>query len=395
MDRRTLTAILTASVALVASTALLTVAGPLSPPAGAVAPTYKTLTQVEPRTPISASTTPGDGSNTFRITQPGSYYLTGNIQGVSGDNGILVTVSHVTIDLGGFTLLGGGNIGISASLGISDVTVRNGSVTGWNTNGIGLSNARDCRIESVIASGNTFQGISVGPSSRVESCTASNNGGAGIIVGDGSLVLGCVADANGTDGISLSNGCTVELSTATGNADDGFSLLNFCLARACVASENGGDGFTASDSVQIIDCGAYLNGAIGINGAFSAAVDGCTVVGSGADGIDFGSYSRITNNLCRANGVAGTAAGLYCPASTTDAHVEGNTCVRNDRGIEIDGTGNVIIRNSCGGNTTDNYDIAAGNHVGTVAAAPASAAFAGNTGGSGIGTTSPWGNIAY
>ncbi len=41
--------------------------GPLAPP-GAPAPTFKTLQQVEPRTPISALP--------FTISQPGSYYLT-------------------------------------------------------------------------------------------------------------------------------------------------------------------------------------------------------------------------------------------------------------------------------------------------------------------------------
>ena len=52
--------------------------GSLTPP-GAPAPTMKTLSQIEPRIIINAAGTPGDSSNLFNITQPGSYYLTTNI----------------------------------------------------------------------------------------------------------------------------------------------------------------------------------------------------------------------------------------------------------------------------------------------------------------------------
>src|SRR5262245_50594054 len=81
-------------------------AGDLNPPVGPITSTMKTLTEVEPRTPISLTTTPGDGDSLYKITQPGSYYLTGNVQGVAGKMGIEVVSSHVKIDLGGFQLLG-------------------------------------------------------------------------------------------------------------------------------------------------------------------------------------------------------------------------------------------------------------------------------------------------
>ncbi|HRJ49802.1 MAG TPA: hypothetical protein PKU91_04680, partial [Phycisphaerales bacterium] len=81
-------------------------AGPLDPPAGPVAGTYKTLTEVEPRIAINAVNTPGGANSLFRITQPGSYYLTGNITGVIGKHGIEIAASGVTIDLMGFDLQG-------------------------------------------------------------------------------------------------------------------------------------------------------------------------------------------------------------------------------------------------------------------------------------------------
>ena len=68
-----------AIAALAAMLATIVLAGPLTPPAGPVAPTPGP----EPRIPINATNTPGDADSLFRITQPGSYYLTGNLLGAS------------------------------------------------------------------------------------------------------------------------------------------------------------------------------------------------------------------------------------------------------------------------------------------------------------------------
>lgn len=62
---------------------------------------------MEARTPVDAAHAPGNATNQFIISQPGSCYLTGNINGVSGKNGILISASGVTIDLNGFNLLVG------------------------------------------------------------------------------------------------------------------------------------------------------------------------------------------------------------------------------------------------------------------------------------------------
>src|SRR6185503_15533594 len=113
-------AIVTVFTALPLLTPEASAQGPLTPlaPPG---PTMKTLQQVEPRTPISALP--------FNITNAGAYYLTTNL---SGNAGISINASNVTVDLNGFSLLGAGNgTGIlvgSAQVGIS---VRNGGVRRW------------------------------------------------------------------------------------------------------------------------------------------------------------------------------------------------------------------------------------------------------------------------
>src|SRR5690242_20378891 len=104
MSRTTLAGAALAAAGLVWAAAL--VAGPLNPPAGPVASTYKTLNEIEPRTPIGPATTPGDADSVYTITQPGSYFLTGDVAGQAGKHGIEIEASHVSIEFNGFRLLG-------------------------------------------------------------------------------------------------------------------------------------------------------------------------------------------------------------------------------------------------------------------------------------------------
>jgi hypothetical protein len=169
--------------------------GSLTPP-GAPGPTMKTLQQVEPRTPIT--------SLPFNISSPGSYYVVTNLTGVSGQNGITIGASGVTVDLNGFELVGvGGSLaGVGVPAPVYDLCVRNGKLRGWGAGGVDAFQAEAIRLERLHAIGNTGVGLSTGNAALISDCIVRSNTTFGIANSGMGVVRGCAALANGGDGIS-------------------------------------------------------------------------------------------------------------------------------------------------------------------------------------------------
>jgi parallel beta-helix repeat protein len=310
--------------------------GPLTPP-GAPAPTMKTLDQVEPRIAINATNTPGDTDSLFKITQPGSYYLTGNITGEASKHGIEIVASGVTVDLNGFDLVGvpGSLDGVSVTtFTFTNLAVLNGSVRNWGDEGVdfGSTSNSNGRVADLRASGNAGNGISTGNVTTVTNCTSYQNTGNGIVTG---------------------NSCT------------------------------------------ITNCSAVNNGGSGINATSGSLVSGCIARFNTLDGILCSAACIIRGNSCSLNGNgAGSGAGIH--ATGFDNRIEGNNCSEADRGIDVDAAGNIIIKNTCATNTID-WTIAANNVFGPIIdrRAPASAAVSGFTAASTLGSTDPWANFSY
>lgn len=406
-------------------------AGDLNPPAGPVAPTQ--------RTPIGLNTTPGDADSFFKIIQPGSYYLTGNITGGAGRHGVEIAASGVTLDLNGFELLGtaGSLDGVSATAAnLTNIAVINGSVRSWGDEGVDLGTlpATSCRVTDVRAGVNAGTGIFVGFGSTVTNCAASGNDtgifadtgstvshcsvrsntigirtnagctvtncsaasntGIAILVSTGSTVVNCAASFNSNDGIVADTGCTVSNCSAAVNLGNGISVNTDSTVSNSSAVSNAFIGINANHGSTVSNCSANTNSVVGISATVGCTVADCSTRGNVTDGIVFSASCVIRGNTCAGNGNGGSGAGIH--AIGGDNRIDGNNCAGADRGIDVGVAGNVIVKNTCAGNTTD-WVIAANNVFGPIIdrRAPASAAVSGFAAPSSLGTTDANANFSY
>jgi len=337
--------------------------GSLTPP-GAPAPTMKTLSQVEPRIPIS--------SLPFNIDTSGSYYVTSNLVGTVNSDGIYIWANDVTVDLNGFALIGPTNgvfeYGINGA-GSTNVVIMHGSIRGWTRTGLNGVSFTHCRVLDVAASSNGLTGIVTGNSSLVERCSADHNG---------------LTVAN-QKGISVGSGCTVRdcnISGQDGTGSQGIVANGNSLIQHCVVqnnSANNGTGINPNGVSVIEDCVVVNNqGGTNYTGIISSAcrVRNCLVTANSGDGIRAFGASSILDNNCSNNGDNGINAG------NGGSRIEGNHLMNNGgRGIALSTANScVVVRNTASANTGGDYP-AAGSNIGPIQS-PSTA-------------TSPWANFSF
>jgi parallel beta-helix repeat protein len=390
--------------------------GPLTPPPGAPAPAMKTLDQVEARKPIRPSTT------SITIGAPDSYYLAGDIA-VTG-TGISITSGDVTLDLNGFTVrkssgTGGTGIVVSgpADNSARNVTVRNGHIRGAFGSGVNIQRAHNVTIEDMAIQGTQSTGIEVplstlstnvitvrrcrvlgepvdrvpgpavtamvsmgislrfGMACLVEDCVVANVAGDGIGIltansGDtttSGIIRGCVISRCGGNGVALAVNAPVPKGL----------LLERCTIDQC-----GGDGVNVVCPVRVVDCVSKSNTGEGFQFLSQAVISGCLAEGNGGDGIQIsGDRCHLTNNTCASN----TVAGIHLTSGANACRIDDNHATAGARAFHIEGSDNLIIRNSAQGATVANYDIAAVNHDAARVTSPG-AAFA---------SSSPWANFSF
>jgi hypothetical protein len=268
---------------IIAIVATRSFAGPLDPPG----PPASTLPQVEPRMPIP----PVGWNGTFPITisQPGSYFLTENLTDpTASTNGIDITASHVVLDLNGFTLAAtaGGFNGVSAANTLTVVTVRNGTVTGWNGS---------------VGSGGIVLGSSI---NTVEDVTADSNG-AGIIVASGSTVRRVDAEANSSTGIEIV---------------DPTTLFRGGVIEDCIASKNGVNGINVNaNNVTVRNCSIERNTDHGVSIDHAAdVIEDSSIVGNSANGVNLAIGAPTNHDSVVRNVFHGNTAGPVFDSGTAD-----------------------------------------------------------------------------
>lgn len=393
-------------VAVTLMLAIWTSAGSLNPPPGPVAPSMIPLDTVEPRTPISVLP--------FSINAAGSYYVTDDLTGVAGQSGITINTSSVTLDLSGFTLHGvpGSVHGVFVASPQININIRNGIISGWDGIGLNMLLASSSSAEKVEtddnecgavfgedtdvmymqANNNADDGITTGQKCVVTNLSACMNGSYGIKTGGNCTITNCESSKNMTEGFSLGDSCTITNCTATGNVGIGLLSANGATARGstisnCTASNNDSHGIATANGSTVLGCTSSGNGGDGIIVGIGCTVANCTTRLNVGDGIEAGANCRIATNDSTGNGAgAGDGAGIHL-ASTSGGgtRIEANNVAANDRGIDVDSTGNVIIKNTAAAGGIP-YDIVAGNTVGVVISAVGNGSFA---------SSNAWANLVY
>ena len=283
--------------------------GALTPPS-APAPTMKTLDQVEPRTPI--------GSLPYVITAPGSYYLVTNLTGVPATDGITVQADHVTIDLRGFALKGGGGAsgrGIVVLGKHNNLKICNGTITGWPGQGLLADNASNSQFEHLRISQNGLAGLQAGTGSTIDACVAERNLGEGVSVLERCLIQNSDSCSNSVGFKLQGYGGRINDCVAACNATNGIAVQGvICSVNNCTATANGQDGINVWDGCRIDLCVVIMNQRHGIMAGNGCTVKNCTSNGNMGDGIQVG----IT--CCWVNGnTANGATKLKIPYGTRSA----------------------------------------------------------------------------
>ncbi|MEM7144441.1 MAG: right-handed parallel beta-helix repeat-containing protein [Verrucomicrobiota bacterium] len=322
--------------------------GPLSPPptalsGGTPVPNFKTLHEIEPRTPIHPATT-----YPIVISAPGSYYLTDNLHVTTTADAIQIAAARVQLDLAGHSITkdlsndGTGN-GIFIATGGSLVTIENGNVSGFN-DGIsrtsGTSSARFAIIRNVKAEGCSNNGFYLPAGSIVEKCLAQNNDHCGLEVGPFSIVQNCVASGNGDAGIIIA-GISGQITNCNSSDNDGagFAADADCSATSCTASSNDGDGFDIGANSQITECRSIKNN-IGIETGDRCLISDSVSAQNSSSGIIAGLGSTIKECTVTDNqGDDGIRAGQG--NSVIDSTSHRNVGI----GILLTGTGDHLVKN--------------------------------------------------
>lgn len=290
----------------------------------------------------------------YTINTPGSYVVTKDMVGASGQHGITINSNHVALDLNGFTLHGvtGSLNGIHILTGSSrrDVVIRNGGVFNWDGNGVDASLCFNMQVSDVIVSECALDGIRVGKDGIVKRCSVYR--------------------------------CSLGQINRAGIWGDGGNIVSECRLH-----DNGGLGIFVGDNPGAVGesiverCGVSYCTSVGIKVTDACIIKDCQVDTCGTHNIVCRRYNVVTGNSSVSAGI-NSATGAAILALESWNRIEDNNCNNSDIGIATQGGSNVIIKNTVLLNTTP-FSLTGTNSVGP------------SIGLGDISSTNPWANITF
>lgn len=350
---------LAACVAALASVALF--AGDLNPPPGPVAPTMKTLDEVEARIPLQS--VPGGATFEHVVSAPGSYYLTGDLVLTLPISAVFIEADDVTIDLNGFSIVGTGvQTGVLINNGRRNIVIRDGTIRSFAAGVWGI-NALDVQAINLRVHSMQGQGVFLGDGGVVENCTAANCGDVGLVVGNAGRITNSTSRNNAGSGFGLGAGSVIENCTASSNGFDGVISNGPVAATNLTARGNSLVGLNLGANSTVIGCNASNNGGGGIRVTFNSLVRDCSASGNTEYGIQAVSDCLVLNNVVSFN-TGGTGVGI--DVFGTRVHVQGNTAINNPVGFRAAMSGNVFLGNVARSNTNNYGAVSVGNIVGPI-----------------------------
>ena len=276
---------------------------------------------------------PNDG-NTFFITVPGSYYLTGH-KIVANADAIVVTVGRVKIDLMGYSLQGNGSAkhGILINNFTEHVVIQNGYIWAFGNSGIYSGSAKFIQVLDVYAD-------------RNGSVSTANDDSGIVLYGVNNLIERCVSSGNSGSGIVVGFSSTIQNNRVSGNGFDGIQSSDSSIIMNNISYNNSRQGILAGNGNNIMNNTSYGN-SVGLGVDSSNNIVGNTLYENKGVGIYTRNGNNILNNTLSLNNSTNPAQAQAGGLRVLENNrVKGNTLDNNKHNnIFVSGPRNIIEEN--------------------------------------------------
>ena len=300
---------------------------------------------------LAGSVTPGDTPGyPVELTHGGSYRLTSDLSGAV--QLALGVTDPVWIDLGGFTIDGGGasDVGVNGS-SHADVSVHGGVVRNFASTCVQLGER--ARVADLILEDcdpvNPLGAIMVGTASVALRNVVDNATDVGIQAGPASILADNLVEGPGTYGLRATSGRNVVTRNTVREAANGIAVTGRSVVRGNLVANSGNGISVSGESVaagNLVNSGTALglvaaanaalidNRAAAVVGTAASAIfclGGCQLSGNTAT--DSTTAMRVSSgsNVCRGH-TANSGVGVHC--NGTDAcHIVDSSAIGNSTGF--------------------------------------------------------------